>query len=95
MEYGIEYDYNERFMRKEQSRFKDNVCQNIFVIRVGEGMWLLDCEFEIKWNMFAGVIHVENGTCTLGMVEEKVCELGKIAIGGQFVGSCKERLCQP
>ena len=35
-------------------------------------MWLLelqlDCEFEIKWNMFAGVIHVENGTCTLGMV---------------------------
>lgn len=23
--------------------------------------------------MFAGVIHVENGTCTLGMVEEEVC----------------------
>ena len=49
-------------------------------------MWLLelqlDCEFEIKWNMFAGVIHVENRTCTLGMVEEKVCELVKIAIGG-------------
>ena len=40
-------------------------------------MWLLelqlDCEFEIKWNMFVGIIHVENGTCTLGMVEEKVC----------------------
>ena len=36
-------------------------------------MWLLDCEFEIKWNMFAGVIHVKNGTCTLGMVEEEVC----------------------
>ena len=53
---------------------------------VRKGMWLLelqlDCEFEIKWNMFAGVIHVENRTCTLGMVEEKVCELGKIAIAG-------------
>ena len=40
-------------------------------------MWLLelqlDSEFEIKWNMLAGVIHVENGTCTLKMVEEKVC----------------------
>ena len=40
-------------------------------------MWLLelqlDCEFEIKWNMFAGVLHVENGTCMLEMVEEKVC----------------------
>ena len=72
MEYGIEYDYNERFVRKKQSRFKDIECQNIFVIRAREGMWLLelqlDCEFEIKWNMFAGVIHVENGTCTLGMV---------------------------
>ena len=48
-------------------------------------MWLLelqlDSEFEIKWNMFAGIIHVENGTCTLGMVEEEVCELVKIAIG--------------
>ena len=45
-------------------------------IKAGEGMWLLelqlDCEFEIKWNMFAGVIHVKNGTCTLGMVEEEV-----------------------
>ena len=45
-------------------------------IRAGEGMWLLelqlDCEFEIKWNMFVGIIHVENGTCTLGMVEEEV-----------------------
>ena len=40
-------------------------------------MWLLelqlDCEFEIKWNMFVGIIHVENGTCTLEMVEEEVC----------------------
>ena len=57
MEYGIEYDYNERFMRKGQSRFKDIECQNIFVIRAREGMWLLelqlDCEFKIKWNMFA------------------------------------------
>ena len=32
--------------------------------------------------MFAGVIHVENRTCTLGMVEEEVCELIKIAIKG-------------
>ena len=32
--------------------------------------------------MFAGVLHVENGTGTLGMVEEEVCELVKIAIGG-------------
>ena len=32
--------------------------------------------------MLAGVLHVENGTCMLEMVEEKVCELVKIAIKG-------------
>ena len=53
MEYAIEYHYNERFMRKEQYRFKDNECYNLFVINAGESMWLLelqlDSEFKIKF----------------------------------------------